>query len=60
MLVASRPLRGGTWRTQTVRVAANGSFTTQWRIGSNTAFVAQWDGDDQRTGVGSKVAIVRR
>jgi photosystem II stability/assembly factor-like uncharacterized protein len=60
MLVASRPLSGGTWRTQTVRVAANGSFTTQWRIGSSTVFVAQWDGDDQRTGVGSKVVTVHR
>jgi hypothetical protein len=60
MLVASRPLRGGRWRTQTVRVAANGSFTTQWRIGSSTVFVAQWDGDDQRTGVGSKVVTVTR
>jgi photosystem II stability/assembly factor-like uncharacterized protein len=60
MLVASRALRGGRWRTQTVRVAANGSFTTQWRIGSSTVFVAQWDGDDQRTGVGSKVITVRR
>jgi hypothetical protein len=60
MLVASRPLRGGTWRTQTVRVAANGSFTTQWRIGSSTVFVAQWDGGDERTGAGSTVVTVRR
>src|SRR4051812_7187714 len=59
MLVASRAASGGAWRTQTVRVAANGSFTTQWRIGSSTVFVAQWDGDDQRTGVGSRVLRVR-
>jgi hypothetical protein len=43
-----------------VRVASNGSFTTQWRISRSTVFVAQWDGDDQRTGVGSKVVTVRR
>ena len=60
MIVASRAASGGPWRTQTVRVAANGSFTTQWRIRSATVFVAQWDGDDQRTGVGSKVITVRR
>jgi photosystem II stability/assembly factor-like uncharacterized protein len=59
MLVASRPLSGGSWRSQTVRVAANGSFTTQWRIRSATVFVAQWDGDDQRTGAGSAVLTVR-
>lgn len=59
MLVASRPVSGGTWRTQTVRVAANGSFTTQWRIRGATVFVAQWDGDDQRAGVGSRVLTVR-
>jgi hypothetical protein len=60
MIVASRAARGGLWRTQTVRVAANGSFTTQWRISSTTVFVAQWDGDDQRTGVGSTVMTVKR
>jgi photosystem II stability/assembly factor-like uncharacterized protein len=60
MLVASRAASGGTWRTQTVRVAANGSFTTRWRISRSTVFVAQWDGDDQRTGVGSRVISVRR
>ena len=60
MLVASRAASGGAWRTQTVRVAANGSFTTQWRISRSTVFVAQWDGDDQRTGVGSKVVTVTR
>jgi photosystem II stability/assembly factor-like uncharacterized protein len=60
MLVASRAASAGAWRTQTVRVAANGSFTTQWRISRSTVFVAQWDGDDQRTGVGSTVITVRR
>jgi photosystem II stability/assembly factor-like uncharacterized protein len=60
MLVASRAAGGGRWRTQAVRVAANGSFTTQWRISSTTVFVAQWDGDDQRTGAGSTVVTVRR
>jgi photosystem II stability/assembly factor-like uncharacterized protein len=59
MLVASRPLSSGSWKRQTVRVAANGSFTTQWRIRTATVFVAQWDGDDQRTGVGSSVLTVR-
>jgi photosystem II stability/assembly factor-like uncharacterized protein len=60
MLVASRAASGGTWRTQSVRVAASGSFTTQWRISRSSVFVAQWDGDDQRTGAGSKVVTVRR
>jgi hypothetical protein len=42
------------WSSQTVKVAANGNFTTSWRIakGSNL-FVAQWLGNFANQGRGS-------
>ncbi len=48
------------WRHQTVKVAANGSYTTSWRVakGTNT-FVAQWAGDFRSQGDGSGVLSVR-
>jgi len=51
---------GGSWSTQTARVASNGSFTTSWsaRRGENR-FVAQWAGDDRLAGDGSSVLSVR-
>ena len=48
------------WRHQTVKVAANGSYTTSWRVakGTNT-FVAQWAGDFRSQGDGSSVLTVK-
>jgi photosystem II stability/assembly factor-like uncharacterized protein len=47
------------WRTQTVPVSANGTFTTSWNLskGDNT-FVAQWQGNFRSHGDGSKVLTV--
>ncbi|MGZ6707356.1 MAG: WD40/YVTN/BNR-like repeat-containing protein [Solirubrobacteraceae bacterium] len=49
-----------TWRHQTVKTAANGSYTTSWRVakGTNT-FVAQWAGNFRSQGDGSTVLSVR-
>jgi photosystem II stability/assembly factor-like uncharacterized protein len=52
---------GGTsWRSQTVKVAANGAYTTSWRLakGSNT-FVAQWPGNFKNSGRGTKPLTVK-
>ena len=48
------------WQHQTVKTAANGSFTTSWRVrkGSNR-FVAQWAGDFRSKGDGSGVLTVK-
>ena len=48
------------WRSQTVKVASNGSYTTSWRIGkgSNT-FVAQWAGNFQNAGKGTTPLVVK-
>ncbi len=50
----------GRWSAQTVKVAANGNFTTSWRIakGSNL-FVAQWLGNFANAGRGSAALNVR-
>ena len=48
------------WQHQTVKTAANGSYTTSWRVrrGSNR-FVAQWAGDFRSKGDGSGVLTVK-
>ena len=48
------------WEHQTVKVAANGAYTTSWRVGrGTTSFVAQWAGDFRSAGDGSPVLTVR-
>jgi photosystem II stability/assembly factor-like uncharacterized protein len=48
------------WQHQTVKTAANGAYTTSWRVrrGSNR-FVAQWVGDFRSKGDGSGVLTVK-
>ncbi|HMJ35717.1 MAG TPA: YCF48-related protein [Baekduia sp.] len=57
--VAYRKPGSTSWRTQTVTVSANGSFTSSWNLarGANV-FVAQWQGDFRSHGDGSKVLTV--
>ena len=52
--VSYRPGAGARWTSQTVKVAANGNFTTSWRLakGSNY-FVAQWLGNFANAGRGT-------
>lgn len=48
------------WEQQTVRTAANGSFTTSWDLRKGTTtFVAQWQGDFKSQGDGSAPLTVR-
>jgi hypothetical protein len=47
------------WRSQTVTVSANGSFTSSWNVAKgDNLFVAQWQGDFRSHGDGSKVLTV--
>jgi hypothetical protein len=56
VVVSRRDVSGGLWEHQVVIAGANGgSFTTSWRIGRPSLFVAQWPGDSGRPGLGSKV-----
>jgi len=48
------------WQHQTVKTAANGSYTTSWRVRKgNNRFVAQWVGDFRSKGDGSGVLTVK-
>lgn len=52
---------GGTsWRSQTVKVAGNGAYTTSWKLakGTNT-FVAQWPGNFKNAGKGTTPLTVK-
>jgi photosystem II stability/assembly factor-like uncharacterized protein len=56
--VSMRGARLVRWRRQTVTVASNGSFTTSWKVRGSSFFVAQWAGDDDRAGDGSRLLTV--
>ena len=51
---------GTTWRSQTVKVAGNGAYTTSWKLakGTNT-FVAQWPGNFKNAGRGTTPLTVK-
>lgn len=59
-VTVSRRAQGrSSWSAQTVKVAANGAFTTSWTVtrGANL-FVAQWAGDFDSAGDGSSLLNV--
>jgi photosystem II stability/assembly factor-like uncharacterized protein len=57
--VAYRKPGSTSWRTQTVTVSANGTFTSSWNLAKGVnQFVAQWQGDFRSHGDGSKVLAV--
>lgn len=58
-VVVSMLRPGEEWLHQTVPVAANGTFTTGWRVPrGTTTFVAQWTGDLRSAGAGSRPLTV--
>lgn len=61
--VSLRPLRGTKWESERVTAASNGGFTARLAVPGKgagpVAVVAQWRGDDDRSGAGSKPLIVR-
>lgn len=59
VLVSSQLPGNVVWSHQTVDVAANGSFVSRWRLPRGTTrFVAQWTGDFNAAGTGSRVLEV--
>jgi hypothetical protein len=58
VVVSMRGQRLRRWIDQIVTVASNGTFTTSWKLNGDSSFVAQWVGDDDRAGDGSKVLRV--
>jgi photosystem II stability/assembly factor-like uncharacterized protein len=57
VVVSARAERHG-WVHKVVQVASNGTFTTVWRVSRLTIFVAQWAGDADHQGAGSRVLQV--
>ena len=49
----------GGWSSQSVEVAADGTFTTSWRVRRTSVFVAQWRGDHDHAGDGTAALKVR-
>ena len=57
VVVSARAFNHG-WVHKVVQVASNGTFTTVWKLSRFTIFVAQWAGDADHAGAGSKVLQV--
>ncbi|HEY2601995.1 MAG TPA: YCF48-related protein [Thermoleophilaceae bacterium] len=57
VVVSARASKHG-WVHKVVQVASNGTFTTVWKVSRLTIFVAQWVGDADHAGAGSKVLQV--
>ena len=55
-----RSLNGSRWRTLEARVSSDGDFSVERRIRSSSVFVAQWAGDGQSAGSGSRALVVTR
>jgi photosystem II stability/assembly factor-like uncharacterized protein len=59
IIVSRRDLNGSSWSSQIVAAGANGgNFTTSWKIGRTSVFVAQWAGDSGRRGAGSTPLVL--
>ena len=50
---------GNRWARRVVVAAANGSFSTRWRVSRTSVFVAQVLGDDDHVGAGTPPLTVR-
>ena len=59
VLVARRYRRESGWDHQLATVDAAGRFTTTWRNARTTTYVAQWIGDDDQAGDGSRTIRVK-
>lgn len=60
--VVARPVGakdGTAWTAQEVTVAANGSFTTRWKIKKPTVFIARWSGDAGHDGDAANAVTVK-
>lgn len=61
IVVSSRKSGDPNWHKDTLTAASNGKFTAKFHVKKKKIFVvAQWSGDDDRSGAGSKVLVLRR
>jgi photosystem II stability/assembly factor-like uncharacterized protein len=60
IVVASRKSGNPRWSDDTLTAATNGKFTAKFDVKKKKLFVvAQWSGDDERAGAGSKVLTLK-
>jgi photosystem II stability/assembly factor-like uncharacterized protein len=59
VVLSSRKAGGSDWRSQTLTAASNGRFTARFKIRKRSFAVAQWSGDDERAGAGSKTLVLK-
>ena len=60
IVVASRKASDPNWKEDTVTAASNGKFTAKFKVKKKKVFVvAQWSGDDERAGTGSKLLVLK-
>jgi photosystem II stability/assembly factor-like uncharacterized protein len=62
IVVSSRKSGSENWSDDTLTAASNGKFTAKFNVKKNKTLyvVAQWAGDDNRAGAGSKVLTLER
>jgi photosystem II stability/assembly factor-like uncharacterized protein len=60
IVLASRKASDPSWNQDTLTAATNGKFTAKFKVKKKKVFVvAQWSGDDERAGAGSKVLVLK-
>jgi len=59
IVVSSRQPGNSAWHAETLTAASNGRFTTKFDVRKKLFVVAQWSGDDERAGAGSKVLTLK-
>ena len=60
IVVSSRKASDPSWDDDTLTAATNGKFTAKFKVKKKKVFVvAQWSGDDERSGAGSKVLTLK-
>ena len=59
IVVSFRRASSANWSSQTLTAASNGEFTARFEVKSRSFVVAQWSGDDERAGAGSKALVLK-
>ncbi len=59
IVVSTRTVKKADWRSKVLSAASDGKFTTSVSVSKPTYVVAQWIGDDDRAGAGSRALLVK-
>jgi len=59
IVVSIRQASKSGWKYQNATAASNGAFTAKFSVRKPSFVVAQWQGDDERAGAGSRALKVK-